>query len=220
MQNGEIEKFLLQGGMANMYEIKVLSNDEFDNVAASDDRYSYVDDSNLGFADKQKGIAYVRQTNIHDLNKYLINHELEELDAENSTHEDTNGIRHKKVFKEGIVPTWTGYNPSQGDWSFVGASNTGPGERKDETSGNQGLNQPQIAFPQQQQPQTVTVGAAQPGALGQFSQQGPASSRVPESVTGSTGGSLGGGLGQFGQGEISPEVLERLKGFYGGRLTF
>ena len=81
-----------------MYEIKVLSNEDFDQVAKSDDRYSYVDDTNLGFADREKGIAYVRQTGLHDLNKYLISHELEELEQDESTHEDPNGIRHKKFW--------------------------------------------------------------------------------------------------------------------------
>jgi len=83
-----------------MYEIKVLSSEEFDSVSKSDPRYEYVDDSNMGFADREKGVAYVRGSNIHDLNKYLIDHELEELESDSSTHEDPNGIRHKKFFKE------------------------------------------------------------------------------------------------------------------------
>ena len=53
-----------------MYEIKVLDSKEFDEVAKSDPRYEYVDENNLGFADRLKGVAYVRQTHIHDLNKY------------------------------------------------------------------------------------------------------------------------------------------------------
>src|SRR3990167_1675901 len=87
-----------------MYEIKVLSNEDFDQVAQSDPRYSYVDGTNLGFADREKGVAYVRQTGIHDLNKYLISHELEELEQDKSTHEDPNGIRHKKFFKDFFLP--------------------------------------------------------------------------------------------------------------------
>ena len=57
-----------------MYEIKVLSNREFDNVAKSDPRYEYVDKDNFGFADRLTGKAYVRQSHIHELNKYLISH--------------------------------------------------------------------------------------------------------------------------------------------------
>ena len=80
------------------------SNDDFDKVARSDKRYSYVDENNLGFADRVKGVAYVRQTGVHDLNKYLISHELEELEQDESTHEDPNGIRHKKFFKQLFLP--------------------------------------------------------------------------------------------------------------------
>ena len=72
-----------------MYEIKVLSNDEFDSLPYEDTRGSDISDS-LGFANKFIGKAYVRQTGIHDLNKYLISHELEELESDESTHEDPN----------------------------------------------------------------------------------------------------------------------------------
>src|SRR3990167_10632347 len=81
-----------------MYEIKVLNSNDFDKVAKSDSRYEYVDESNLGFADRLKSVCYVRDTKVHDLNKYLIDHELEELEQDESTHEDPNGIRHKKFW--------------------------------------------------------------------------------------------------------------------------
>ena len=95
-----------------MYEIKVLDSKEFDQLRDTDSRYSYVDESNLGFADRQKGVAYVRQTHLHELNKYLISHELEELEEEMSHHEDPNGIRHKKgpkIFKDLILPALKGF---------------------------------------------------------------------------------------------------------------
>lgn len=79
-----------------MYEIKILEDKDFTKAMKSDPRYSYVDETNLGFADRVKGIAYVRKTVSPDLNKYLIFHELEELEESHSTHEDKNGIRHKK----------------------------------------------------------------------------------------------------------------------------
>lgn len=91
-----------------MYELKILNDDDFFETAKSDPRYEYVDETNMGFADRQKNIAYVRHTNHHDLNKYLINHELEELEQDESTHEDPNGIRHKKFFKDLVLPTITG----------------------------------------------------------------------------------------------------------------
>ena len=108
-----------------MYDIHVLSDKEFNDVANSDERYSYVDDTNLGFADRQKGKAYVRQTNVHDLNKYLISHELEELESDQSTHEDPNGIRHKKgpkFFKDLILPIFN--NLTGGAFSSLTGSGT------------------------------------------------------------------------------------------------
>ena len=83
-----------------MYEIKVLSDKEFFDVAKSDKRYSYVDDTNLGFADPMTNKAYVRHVNHPELQKYLINHELEELTTDEHHHQDANGVRHKKFFKD------------------------------------------------------------------------------------------------------------------------
>jgi hypothetical protein len=79
-----------------MYHIKVLSDKEFKKVSQSDKRYKNVDDDNLGFADPEKKIAYVRHTAWPDLNKYLVNHEFEHLIEEEGTDEDEYGIRHKK----------------------------------------------------------------------------------------------------------------------------
>src|SRR3990167_10772666 len=81
-----------------MYEIKVLSNQDFDSLPEEITRGSDISDS-LGFADPSTGKAYVRYTAHPELNKYLINHELEELTTDEHHHEDENGIRHKKFFK-------------------------------------------------------------------------------------------------------------------------
>ena len=86
-----------------MYEIKVLSNNNFDNLPLEVTKGSNISDS-LGFADKGAGKAYVRYAAHPELQKYLINHELDELEADSSTHEDENGIRHKKFFKDLFLP--------------------------------------------------------------------------------------------------------------------
>ena len=93
--------------MPSKYEIKILRDKEFFKVAKSDPRYSEVDETNLGFADPEKGRAYVRQTYWPDLNKGLLLHEFEHL-VENDcpkgrAHQDQHGIKHKKFFKEGIA---------------------------------------------------------------------------------------------------------------------
>lgn len=86
-----------------MYKINVLSSEDFDGLGNDVTRGSDISDS-LGFADPQTGNAYVRYTGIDELNKYLIEHELEELQNSDSTHEDENGIRHKKFFKQVAMP--------------------------------------------------------------------------------------------------------------------
>ena len=189
-----------------MYEIKVLDSEQFDEVARSDPRYSYVDESNMGFADRQRGVAYVRQSNLHDLNKYLISHELEELESDESTHEDPNGIRHKKgssFFKHFFFP---------------------PSIITDKAKENKRKEQEAQAAQQQanvasfQQPQAPQFGGG--GPLGQFSVSQPASPRIPDFAQGGGGGGLGvGGLGQQNQ-SIDPALAERLRGFFSGRIPF
>ena len=200
-----------------MYTVKVLSSKEFDEVSKSDARYSYVDDTNMGFADRENGLAYVRGTYLHDLNKYLVNHELEELEADESTHEDFNGIRHKKFFKESVPAFYDPPGLFRGSGP-LGGPLTGGASAKEENQVSPEFNvQPQqLSFPQ---PEFTTTPS---GPFSQFSTQGASSSRIPESVTGSFGGSLGGGIGSgIGQQQqLSPEVLERLKGFYAGRIAF
>lgn len=206
-----------------MYEIKVLDSEDFDKIARSDSRYGYVDDSNLGFSDRVKGVAYVRDTHIHDLNKYLINHELEELIDAHSDHEDPNGIRHKKgpkFFKDILAPIISG-----------------------------GMIQPEA--PQRQAAQTQFVegvghvpvgqlasGSYSPfsgttGALGSFtggfgsplSLFGPssgsysASGNLPSSISGSYQPTITKGIGGSSS-ELPPELLEKLRGQYSGRIVF
>lgn len=83
--------------MGKTYQVKVLSSKEFDRVARSDGRYRHVDEDNLGFADPVLKTAYVRDTAVDELNKYLINHEFEHLLEGHGTDEDDCGIRHKKA---------------------------------------------------------------------------------------------------------------------------
>jgi len=78
-----------------MYTIKVLSDKEFDNLPQTVTRGSDISDS-LGFANPFRGEAFVRYTGHPELQKYLIDHEFEELVEGHEGHEDENGIRHKK----------------------------------------------------------------------------------------------------------------------------
>lgn len=201
-----------------MYEIKVLDSEQFDSVAKSDPRYSYVDDTNMGFADRQKGVAYVRNSHVHDLNKYLINHELEEMLEDKSEHEDDNGIRHKKFFRQAVKPFITpGFHnpfieafksPENQNVGFGGLQKATPGggigseepQTAQSFGGNQQFSLPQTAVPPQvaSTPSNNFVGQGGTGALSPNQSGNPLS----------------------GIGDIDPELAQRVKGFFGGRLNF
>ena len=72
-----------------MYTVKYLSDQEFDMLP-----YKYARES-LGCADAKTGTAYIRQTGIKPLDAYVTEHELDELVAKVSPHEQ-DGIRYKK----------------------------------------------------------------------------------------------------------------------------
>src|SRR3990167_7905710 len=52
--------------------------------------------NSLGFAIQDRGEAYVRKTGVAELDESTMQHELQELLAKNSEHEDENNIRWKK----------------------------------------------------------------------------------------------------------------------------
>lgn len=205
-----------------MYEIKVLSRDEFDEVSRSDPRYSYVDESNFGFADRLKGKAYVLDTKVHDLNKYLVTHELEEMMEEDSAHEDPNGIRHKKgpkLFKQIVAPVLGLFGGSIGK-AVSSATSMFGGENNSQPEAPQMPSMPSSGsfMPQNSQPVSGSYGATSPMNL--FPTSGSYSpGNVPNSVSGSLGGNITSGLGA-GNSELPPELLARLKGNYAGRIEF
>ncbi len=80
-----------------IYTIQVLGDkdynalhEQFSNIKEEDLKNS------LGFADVEKGEAYVRKTNVATLDETTMQHELQELLAKSSSHEDINNIRWKK----------------------------------------------------------------------------------------------------------------------------
>jgi len=74
-----------------MYSVKVLSNEEFNQLPYKDVEVS------LGLADPHTNTAYVRASELGELQKYVVNHEFDELVMSESMHEDPEtGIRYKK----------------------------------------------------------------------------------------------------------------------------
>lgn len=188
------------------YRIRLLSKDEFKRASKEDARYSNVDETNLGFADPLKGEVCVLDTKCHELNKYLIDHEVEHLFEEEGTHEDEHGIRHKKFFKEILLPLFTGYNAQQKSWSPLGIldpKNLNPPDHADALdSGDQQMGM-------EQQAPGFTPQAGQMGQTSGFSDMSGAGTSDPVSGLG-TG--IQGGINQ--PRPLSQEEFFRTQGFY------
>ena len=78
--------------MAGEYTVKILSSEEFNKLPFK--RIQNNPDAIHGAADKKNRIAYVKDTGFNDLTKANIGHELDELMANVSPHEE-DGIRYK-----------------------------------------------------------------------------------------------------------------------------
>ena len=175
---------------------------------------SKIDDS-LGFYNPDLGRAYIRWTAYPELNKYLLEHEFEHMqeDPDHPTDVDENGIRHKKFFKELLLPLFTGYNAQQKTWSPLGIldpKNLNPPDHADSVPQEQGMMQGQEQFSNpffNQQPMS------QP-SLSQPSFGSPAAgSTLPESGQ----GSLNPGLSQQNLFQSNPQYKY---GAPSGRLMF
>jgi len=198
-----------------MYQVKILSSKEFDEVAKSSPRYKNVDEDNMGFADPTTNTAYVRHTAFPELNKYLIDHEYSHLVEEHGTDEDEMGIRHKKkkgfanVLRTIINPlNFPGMGPLSN--SDKGLFQTGGGQQEQQQTPEQVSESYRNSF--------GTTGA-QFGNMGgspQASQNAPSNFSSSDSMS---GGLYGGGINQQQQ-SIDPEFQKRLSGFFSGRIPF
>ena len=77
--------------------------------------------NSLGFAIKDRGEAYVRKTGVAELDESTMQHELQELLAKNSEHEDENNIRWKKGGAlRTILPIAAAFVPAIGPFLSAG----------------------------------------------------------------------------------------------------
>ena len=198
-----------------MYEIKVLKSNDFDRLP-----YRGIEDS-LGIADVKKNRVFVRDTGMHELNRYLINHEIDHLVEEHATDEDEYGIRHKKgpkLFKDIFMPMLMGGLSGDKEGagsSFLGGIGDAFGWGK----------QPESSGSYQPQQQQQTSGSYSPsGSYGSPMNLFPGSgSYSPSNVPGTAvgGANITSGLGASSS-ELSPELLQKLKSgnYSGGRIDF
>lgn len=224
------------GGFMPEIQIKILSDEEFDSLPDSETRGAFIGDS-LGFADTFTKKVFVRDTGLEELNHYLIQHEVEHLFSDDRAHEDeeVEGIRHKKFFKEIFLPIVTGGLVSGG--TKGGVFNLGRKENKfslpnllftpflAEPFG--ALNREQKAAQErQQQAQQDTFQKQAQFSPFQFTGQTgvsvPSSQRVETpNVVGTLGqGAINTPFGGDVAGGFPPQLRERLKGFFSGRIPF
>ncbi len=81
-----------------VFTIRLLEDKEFDKLP-----YKGISDS-LGFADPATGDAFIRKTGVKEFDMATIQHEIDELLSTESFHQDVDGIRHKKFFKQVAIP--------------------------------------------------------------------------------------------------------------------
>lgn len=108
--------------MQKVYDIKFLSNKDFDNMPIMDRLGEDVSDS-WGIYNPHTGQVRIRDTGFWEANKYLLEHELEHAVEEHATDEGPNGLRHKKgkkFFKQILMPLFTGFNGETGGFSPLG----------------------------------------------------------------------------------------------------
>ena len=170
-----------------------------------------------------------------------MNHEIEELIAGTSTHEDINGIRHKgftDILKT-VAKIGTFFIPGVGPGISAGltiadaasqrnkAGKRASGIAADQQRASQqpGINPPRSPGPIQgpgaiptlsQAAQAAPAGISPGGSIGQISpQQSPVTS-IPTAASGSIGGRLSTGIGGTGIQGVRPELQDTLKGFLAG----
>ena len=195
-----------------MYEIKILSDKEFEALPYPELEMS------LGVADPETNTAYVRDTHSIELNKYLIDHELEHLieghDGEHSDHYK-HGVYYKNFGQtlQAIAPALA-FVPYLGVGGSMIASGVGSGiSRKSEKKQINAQRDSQEASMKQQQ-----------DSFGGFNASDSMPSATPNIVTpGGSGGSgmpstggSGGGMGGNLSGE-GGSAVERVRGFFSGR---
>ena len=155
------------------YKIQILSDEEFESLPYPETTVS------LGIADPKTNTAYVRYTQSDELNKYLINHELEHLiDGHGGEHSDhyRNGVYYKGFGQVlgGIAP-FLNFIPGIGPLLSIGAGLGGgimnsrdQAKQQKQSMMQQGYQQqqPQYAFPSQQDRTAAPTMGTAPTSMG------------------------------------------------------
>ena len=188
-----------------MYKITVMNDEEFEKLPYPDMPTS------LGVADPSTNEAYVRYTGVNELDKHLINHELEHLiEGHGGKHSDhyRNGVYYKGFGEvlQTVLPTIGGFLTGGPVGAGIGAAGTIAQKKlspKPQQQPQQSFSQPQPQAPQQSQsplegfstPSTPSITSSSPNII----TPGGMSGQVQDS--GATGGSS----------------IDKLRGFFTNR---
>ena len=90
------------------YRLQFLDDKKFEALSLVNPRYANTKDD-LGFADMVTNRIFVRRTGVDFVDQFVTSHEIEEILAKNSEHQDQFNIRHKKGgAARNILPTILG----------------------------------------------------------------------------------------------------------------
>jgi len=206
-------------------QIKILNNREFDGLPLSATRGADISDS-IGFADVPNRRIYVRDCGRDELNRLVVQHEMDHLFELEGTDEDPHveGIRHKKA-RDFFRLFWdprTITNPNIGQEERK-AQNAANDAAQAEQQAQQAAQSQQQSLMQEQQQSSLT------GPLGQFQVAStPGTNKVPSGTGGGPAiqGGINNGLlqspnsNQTDTNGVSSGLLERVKGFFSGRSSF
>lgn len=194
-----------------MYQVKVLSDSEFESLP-----YPEMETS-LGVADPATNTAYVRYTGVGEVDKYLVNHELEHLiegaGGVHSSHYE-NGVYYKKFGEivENVLPMAASFIPGIGPIAGPATAAVFQARKAKKASGGGG-------FQEEGAPSMHSMHRSSGG----FGSGSPMDSFEPQKPNIVTPGGMGGtGMGTPAGGTISGMMggrspIERVRGFFTSR---
>ena len=134
-----------------MYNVQILSDAEFESLPYPEMEMS------LGVADPKTGTAYVRYTHSDQLNKYLVNHELEHLI-------EGQGGQHSNHYRNGVY--YKGLADLFGPLLVMISQVTSKPQQAQTQQAQQSFSRPQTSFSSQQFAGSAPMGTGPSGGTG------------------------------------------------------
>ncbi len=187
------------------YQLRVLNHDEFNKLPYADATES------LGMADRNRKMAFIRETGLPALDVSTMEHELQELLSDVSLHEE-NGIRYKKA-KQILGPLSSVLSFVPGPWQpFAMAYSMGSGVYDVSKNGLTWQNAMQLAPSAMGAFKGFTTGGLSGALKGSVGIQAPKAPSLAESVKATTPG----GTPLMNSVNTAKSATERASSTFGG----